>query len=553
MRVLTLDVAFARPRALPWRSILIFALERVPGMVALAALPLWFHLTFSHLGFNPTDEGFTLAYSRRLLEGQIPHRDFITIRPAGSPLLHTPEVLLGGDRAFWLSRGVAWLELGVVAWASVTLLTRLLRVSPPWWARLPVAVVAFLFSAHTFPVMAWHTIDGLFLSGLGLAAITTRWTPAVAAGYALLGLAALTKQNFAAVGPVALLLTGDWRRGEHLLAFAAAPLAYTGLLVQAGGIDDAAVQLFTETSLRQTGWIAYVSRPTLLGFAAVGFLATHLSQGGQRVARLAGALVLAGIVGWAALGLSDAAWWQWEPFAILAAAAGSAAWSLTRGVRTGPFRAGALAVTVAWAASISVGYNTPALAAGLLAAYLLLEAWRGLEALQLVRVAYLAPVGVAAILAWTGAVGVRHQHIYRDAPASQLVYDLGGIFPGAAGIKTNATTYAVAADLQRAIELTAGQRYAIMPEFAAYWVQADQENPLPLDWLYWLEMNDPRLRDRILWQMDAQRGSLVVLVQKVSAAALPGLAPPAGDPWITSHVQATWTPVAETEYFVLYQ
>ena len=60
----------------------------------LFIVPTIAHIAFSWIGFNPTDDGFTLAYSRRLLDGQIPHKDFIIIRPILSPLLHTPIVYL---------------------------------------------------------------------------------------------------------------------------------------------------------------------------------------------------------------------------------------------------------------------------------------------------------------------------------------------------------------------------------------------------------------------------------------------------------------------------
>src|SRR3990172_49476 len=81
----------------------------------LLALTIAVHLIFSPLGFNPTDDGFTLAYSRRLLEGEVPHRDFIIIRPALSPLLHVREVWLGGDHTYWISRLVFWLQLAVIS------------------------------------------------------------------------------------------------------------------------------------------------------------------------------------------------------------------------------------------------------------------------------------------------------------------------------------------------------------------------------------------------------------------------------------------------------
>ena len=82
----------------------------------LVVVPTVAHLLFSWRGFAPVDDGFTLAYSRRILEGQIPHRDFIIIRPFVSPLLHTPFVLFGGDYTFWISRLFVWFKLACISW-----------------------------------------------------------------------------------------------------------------------------------------------------------------------------------------------------------------------------------------------------------------------------------------------------------------------------------------------------------------------------------------------------------------------------------------------------
>ena len=41
-------------------------------MSFLILVPLLSHLLFSWMGFTPTDEGFTLANSRRILDGQAP-------------------------------------------------------------------------------------------------------------------------------------------------------------------------------------------------------------------------------------------------------------------------------------------------------------------------------------------------------------------------------------------------------------------------------------------------------------------------------------------------
>ena len=51
------------------------------ALLLLLGIPLVLQLAYSWMGFNPTDDGFILAYSRRVLNGQIPHLDFISHSP----------------------------------------------------------------------------------------------------------------------------------------------------------------------------------------------------------------------------------------------------------------------------------------------------------------------------------------------------------------------------------------------------------------------------------------------------------------------------------------
>src|SRR5215210_5559612 len=101
--------------------------EVLAAAAFIVSATLLSHLLFSWMGFTPTDEGFTLAYGRRLLDGQVPHRDFIIIRPFFSPLVHAPFVLLGGDHTFWLSRLFVWFELACVSWLWVAVVNRLMK------------------------------------------------------------------------------------------------------------------------------------------------------------------------------------------------------------------------------------------------------------------------------------------------------------------------------------------------------------------------------------------------------------------------------------------
>src|SRR5688500_14762311 len=85
-------------------------------------VPLACHVGYSWIGFNPTDDGWLPAVARRLVEGEVPHRDFIFVRPVLSALLQVPLVVWGGDHVVWLSRLWGWLTLAAVCWIWTRLL-----------------------------------------------------------------------------------------------------------------------------------------------------------------------------------------------------------------------------------------------------------------------------------------------------------------------------------------------------------------------------------------------------------------------------------------------
>src|ERR671933_1283922 len=143
----------------------------------LLIVPTLAHLLFSWMGFNPSDDGFTLAYSRRILEGQVPHRDFIIIRPFLSPLLHTPFVLFGGDYTYWVSRYFVWFQFACISWAWVCIVNRAFDNPFNNTTNLFIALVSFAASVHYFVLTAWHTVDGLFLSSIGLCVLLTQKPP----------------------------------------------------------------------------------------------------------------------------------------------------------------------------------------------------------------------------------------------------------------------------------------------------------------------------------------------------------------------------------------
>src|SRR5919206_515470 len=150
----------------------------------LLVVPTLAYLLFSWRGFAPVDDGFTLAYSRRILEGQVPHRDFIIIRPFLSPLLHTPFVLFGGEYTYWVSRLFVWFQFACISWAWVCIADRAFSNPFDNATKVFVALASFAASVHYFVLTAWHTVDGMFLSSIGIwILLAQRHTTKRAIGY----------------------------------------------------------------------------------------------------------------------------------------------------------------------------------------------------------------------------------------------------------------------------------------------------------------------------------------------------------------------------------
>ncbi len=550
------------------------------------------HLLFSWMGFNPTDEGFTLAATRRLLDGEIPHRDFISIRPAGPYLTYLPVMIFGGDYVIWLSRWVAWLQLALVGWCWVAAFDRWLVLTLNPTRAAAVAFTAFAMSAHDYPVMAWHSLDAMAATAAGVALVSTRRRRAATLGYAALGAACLSRQNYLPMAPAMLLLTGDWRSPRCMAAAAAPVTIMAAVLAAAGALPDAMSQLLAKHDLRTVGIIHYLDDNALpwtlnAGYWGMALLFGDVRAGrttdAARTGRLFGLLLLAGLSYWAAFELRTESYPHLPSFALFGAVAGACLNQLDglaarphavltgavlyaftvamlaglrdplgaaalaaallaarvllaarippaprdgtppeRGNRSRVARTGLLAVAGGWCASISVGYNSPALMAGPLAVLLLawpFAATRWSSSLRWMRGTVVALAGLQAATAGIAFGLTRCRNIYRDRPAWQLTAPLGGILPGGRLLRTNPATAAYLADLAALVARLGPTPYAIVPDTAAHWVRSARRNPLPIDWAEGFTLMSPDLFGRVARALDATPG-LMILVPKVSVEEL---------------------------------
>ena len=530
----------------------------------LLVVPTLAHLLFSWRGFAPVDDGFTLAYSRRILEGQVPHRDFIIIRPFLSPLIHTPFVLFGGDYTYWLSRFFVWFQFACISWAWVCIADRAFGNPFNNATKLFVALASFAASVHYFVLTAWHTVDGLFLASIGvwlLLAQQQKWGRMI--GYLLIASAYLCKQSFLFVALLTLLLLGDWREKKYWLTIILPAVGYCAYLLATGSISEAVLQMASQTGFASTGVLSYLNYGTLLG-ALAGYCSTSLLNTSsvpilrtRRVSTYVGASLSAAMPAFfIAVGLYRGSLGIIS-FGIFGMLLGAVLYQVTTETARDGDRTSVvlIALLLAWSASLSVGYNFPALLLGPLFTILVAFVYsaRGSLDPRFFR-ATLAIAGVAILLGFGVA---RPYYIYREQPSSELTKSLDGVLPGGRLIYTNANTYDFLVDLNDATgEISSrNMTYAIVPDVPGYWVQSRQMNPLPVDWPQPVELGSQQLVDRVKRDLEAERGEVVVIVQKVHAFYLAdGFVPLDEDQYaVVRYVRENFEKADETEFFELYE
>jgi hypothetical protein len=145
----------AAPREPDWRLVVL-------GVVLLSAWYVWWHL---HDGWIPFDDGTLAQSAERVLQGQLPHRDFDELYTGGLALLNA--------QAFrWLGMTLWTLRLVLFA-VFVAWVPAVFYVASRFTRPLAAAAVSFLAVAWSLPnyVAAMPSWYNLFLATFGVAAL----------------------------------------------------------------------------------------------------------------------------------------------------------------------------------------------------------------------------------------------------------------------------------------------------------------------------------------------------------------------------------------------
>jgi hypothetical protein len=223
---------------------------------------------------------------------------------------------------------------------------------------------------------------------------------------------------------------------------------------------------------------------------------------------------------------------------------------------------GLAALILAWGVSISEGWPFPTLAgAGLVAILLGTMVQPSLaERCQIRAVVTRFLLVLVALSTMTMFHWARRNRIYDEAPATELKYELTGIFPGGNYIVTNRTTYEFLRDFQETIQwglttLGPDWKEVVLPELAQYWVSSKRSNLLSSDWPIDPELNHPETMSRVIEEIRKARGRSFFVVQKYYGEFLPKRLEPyrSGQSKTRDYVRDRFDKIHETPFFEIYK
>jgi hypothetical protein len=499
------------------------AIAQITGFSALyAMLVILYCFLYAPIGLENNDGGFILGLAHQFSKGAQIYGEIVYIRPPASIILHSLSFIAPFDVAPILtSRIFYFVQIGAYSALTSLLVCHHFKFGPA--SSFFLASLCFMFNAHNFPPMAWHTVDGLFFSvlALSLATLTQDGSTSTIIRKSFLAfvfafLAALSKQPFyiapLLVGFVLIYPLSVRRIVMTAVAGLSSAIAVYACLAWFLNLDAMLVAITSQTNLRDlisAGVVNYARDwYNLRSIASVGPLALVLliwvfgrlvrKEVSPRPLHLALALSVTIFLASMLQMFLVTDRWVSPSSMIDSLFTVTAMVSLLESFRTRQRIWVVLTALhgIAWAASISWGYTTVALFSApsvIVVALVCVDLGKGLK-----KKTAISAVGVCSAIAIFFA---GHQFLYSlEGPLkrSNAVVNIGTEFPVLAGIRVTVAQAEALREL-RSLKSRLGENLVVMPNWPLYNTIFGGLNPLGMDWLLNTEVGpfDQAIRSRL--------------------------------------------------------
>lgn len=454
-------------------------------------------LFYAPFGVNETDGGFLTGLAWQVLNGKVLYQDIIYVRPPLSVWLRALELqFLPEYFAVLGERWIFYIKLAMYSWLAAAILV-------PGERRWQLAALGFVVSAHCYPPMAWHTVDGILFAVLAAFFIFRR-NESSYFGYCAGGLSLfctlLCKQSFYPLLPLFTLVLlleneGRWKGiASFFGGFALGTTLFFTYLVQ-NNIFEGFLQMTSAAASGgqafQHGVLDYFRITPELALPGI-FLLTPVvwwfwKGKNSKLAETAWSLWLLALV----LSYASVTWLRQDhtvPFAQSRAMFWVAAvLFLSQGSRSRVHRTSLLLLGISWCASVSWGYNLPIL-------FATPWVWAGMEITRMLQASNtknqksFLKNALTMLVMLLLAFRIGHEFVYRDGRRNQMTEPMGVIFPKLSGVYSDRETSGLYQDLKQLAEQY-GSNFKVLPAFSQANFLTNTSPPLPLDWVVNRETN----------------------------------------------------------------
>lgn len=536
-----------------------------PAWTASIAVPLLYLCIFTPVGMDTTDFGYFFGYAWRILEGEVPYRDFYYIKPALPLYWHAFWMKLTPD-AIEVFCGKAGFLAAMLAsaWFTALFINRFFNLASLTLPLPLLATVGFVWGVHCFPHMPWHTVDGVLFGSASL------WLAGCGQPFlaGLLGaLPVLCKQSFL-LFPLALLIflraASGWPGALKaatasclVILIALALLKYAGAFHQFMRMSTG--QLAISEAL-DAGVGIYLRQNWLIPALALSpWLIAKLKDKKLPEAMAPGPLYLMILSAWCLHMIFSGKVWigygtSWPTLFVLLGLACVCfpnvflKQALRRGHGGTKIDQGRLALgtmlVLSWSVAISGGYKIPAFfATPLIFSFFLVSKKLGSSLQMLAWLSLLCGMlifGMANLYPYTFPV--------RPLGYADHKLDAGKIYKKASGVRIDRPMYEKLAELKE-LRMKYGPDYKTLPGFTlAYYLNGDRPVFLS-DWLIDWEING---ETEIVYD-DLLKKGLTIFMEKDQMDAKKADAYDRAAYTVPQKVRHEWEPVEETRHFIVFQ